>query len=334
MVDALRTAPDDVESILSSAAAAMGAHAVCVLRPRNGRLVADAVYGVDDSWAYRTMVICPPGAAGFDEIDPVDAVAFGAGALSVPETDWTCARSISGSLILGVAGGAFQAAAGALATALDIVTVRDATSAASRLTALQHERARIASVVHEGVSQELSTVAIQLEVLTQLVGDTPQVRELAALTRATTRRAIATIREAILDLTPILPNAGSLSAGVRQLVDDFANRWALDISCDVDGREVDIDADAVGLVYAFVQEALTNLRKHSHEHTAALRLTFDDTAIGVTVRSVADGAGDIRTESTGQGLSVMRGRARLLGGDVISSMDVDGGRVVMLRIPI
>jgi signal transduction histidine kinase len=333
LVDALRSAPDEVESILSAAAAAIGADAVCVLRPRNTRMVVDAVFAADDSWTYRTIVVHPPGAAAFDEIDPIDAVTFGARTLCVPEAEWTCARSISGSLVLGVAGGARHLSA-ALASALDIITVRDAASAASSLSALLNERARIASVVHETVAQELATVAIQLEVLAELLDDTPQVRELAALTRSTTRRAIATIRETILDLTPNLPDSRSLYGGVQQLVADFANRWALDIRCAIDGCETDIGEDVVGLVYAFVQEALTNLRKHSHESEAALHLAFDENALRVAVRSVADAAGEVRSASTGQGLSLMRGRARLLGGDVTSSVDLDGGREVMLQIPI
>jgi signal transduction histidine kinase len=220
-----------------------------------------------------------------------------------------------------------------LATAFDVVIARDAACSAEGLAALLNERARIASVVHESVAQELATVSLQLEVLSQLVAGTPQVQELANLTRATTRRAIATVRETILDLTPIVPATTSLAGGIQELVCEFAERWTIDLRFDVDGLPFDVEPDAMGVAYAFVQEALTNVRKYSPSHKGTVRLAFEDGGLTIAVRTDEDGhAGQKHGESTGQGLSLMRGRARLLGGNVTSAID-KGGREVVLQIP-
>ena len=340
--EALRDASADVGSILGDVGAALRAGAVCVLRRRSGRVFADGARPADIGWRHETAVL---GDMDLDAIPPHQAVARGVAMLSLPADGWRCARSATGALVLGVRGAALNvSAAVVVATMVELVLMREMASAASHLTALVQERARIASVVHESVSQELATISLQLEVLAQLVGDTPQVKELADLARATTRRSIASVREAILDLSPIAPPSASFTKGMRQLVDEFADRWAVDLSFDVDGIPRDIDPDVAGLAYAFVQEVLTNVRKHSRAYRGAVHVAFDADGITVAVTSAGDAVGvRARTkpgeggrrkgESTGQGMALMRGRARLFGGDVVETVESDGGREVTLHIP-
>jgi two-component system sensor histidine kinase UhpB len=192
----------------------------------------------------------------------------------------------------------------------------------------------MASDIHEGVSQELATVSVQLEVLSQLLSDSPQVQELAGLTRATTRRAIVSIREAILDLARPFPRDAALSTGMREFVEEFARRWAVDVSFDAGGDPSVIEPDVLALVYAFVQETLTNLRKYSASPMGAVHLEFDEHVMTVTVRSEGEAiVNGSAGESTGQGLQLMAGRARLLGGDVRSITQPNGGREVVLEVP-
>ena len=216
-----------------------------------------------------------------------------------------------------------------------MVLTRVAASAQSRLTGLLQERARIASDIHEGVAQELATLSLQLEVLAQLMKDAPQVSELAGLTRATTHRAIVSIREAILDLGPPRQSTAAFADGIEDFVADFASRWALDISFDVEGPQQVVEADALGLAYSFLQEALTNLRKYSATLRGDVQVVFGEQVLAVKVRSEGESKRSAPpTASTGQGLQLMTARARLLGGDVCANADSSGGREVMLQIPI
>ena len=334
--EAFRAAPDDVASLLAAVGPTIGAQAMCVLRPRASRILVHGAWEAGGEWRHAMSVLDGRHQLCLEDVEPAEAVSVGACALQLPRADWACVRSSLDRVVVGVAGPPMPPEVlTLLATGIDVVASRDDAAADARLGLLLQERARIASVVHEGVAQELATVSVQLEVLAQLVADTPQVQELAHLTRTTIRRAIATVREAILDLTPIVPSATSLSTGMEELVQEFGNRWALDIRLDVEGRPSDVEPDAVGLAYAFVQEVLTNLRKHSAANKGAVRLAFDDEGLTVAVRATdIDGVTSPGNgETTGQGMSLMRGRARLLGGEVTSAVDQDGGREVVLQIP-
>jgi len=185
------------------------------------------------------------------------------------------------------------------------------------------------------VSQELATIAVQTEVLAQLVGDHLQATELVGLIRTTARQTMSNVRTAIVDLTPVVPDDVWLADGLRRFVDDFSSKSALRVSFTVAGAPRMIEPGALGLVFAFVQEGLTNLRKHSSAHSGIVEVAYSHDAVAVTVSN--DGGSNGRghsVESTGQGLDLMRGRARLLGGDVRVTNGSTGGREVTLRLPL
>jgi len=277
--------------------------------------------------------------AAISDMDPADAASVGADVVSIPfETAWRCGRSAVSPLVLGLAAGEFvmpTVVADGLATAIDVVLARVAASTQSRLTAVLQEKARIASDIHEGVSQELATISLQLEVLSQLTTEAPQVRELAGLTRATTRRAIASVREAILDLVPLVPRGDAVAESMQAFVADFASRWALDISFAVEGIQQEVESDVLALACAFLQETLTNLRKYAAALKGDVQVAFGESVLTVKVRSTGTANRKRPTvDSTGQGIQLMTARARLLGGDVLADEDQNGGREVMLQIPI
>lgn len=334
---ALRDASDEPGAILEAVAEALEATAACVVRAHGPRVVAEGVWRAEDRWEHNAMAVDGLEASRFETLDRSTALGVGAEALSLPSGgEWTCSRSVASPTLVGVRDAALpvagQAVAG-LATAVDILAEREADSVSSRLSALLSERARIASVVHEGVSQDLATMSVQLEVLLQLLSETPQVYELGSLILASSRRAIASIRESILDLTPAVPDTMSLSDGLRSVVAGIARRWALRVPFEVAGRPRPVDPEAMELSYAFTQEALTNLRKHSTAHTGTVRLVFDDRGMSLTVRNEGGTDDAPPMDSTGQGLQLMKGRARLLGGDVHVTA-ANGGREVMLRLPL
>ena len=208
--------------------------------------------------------------------------------------------------------------------------------AATRNNALLRERARIASVIHEGITQVLTNVAVQMEVLGKLLEQPDAARKLLVSNRQAVLEALDSLRGAILELTPNAPEWTELAGGLDRFVADFSAQWGLDVSFDVDGAPRDVDPEIVALVFGFVQEGLSNVRKHAATDAARVALSFEQDFIRVAVED--DGPGfDPAQRTEGfrehQGLSLTKSRARLMGASVDVGSEPGSGTRLTLVAP-
>ncbi len=86
--------------------------------------------------------------------------------------------------------------------------------------------------------------------------------------------------------------------------------------------------------YRIICEALTNVTRHAHARSCAVRLWVDD---DLHVEVVDDGVGigqSALTDGGGVGLSSMRERAAELGGECLVEADREGGTRVFATLPL
>jgi signal transduction histidine kinase len=92
--------------------------------------------------------------------------------------------------------------------------------------------------------------------------------------------------------------------------------------------------DTTGIhVYRVLQEAITNVARHSGVTSARVRLTCDDGAVELEVEDRGKGL-DADPARRGLGLVAMRERAELLGGTLELIRPRDGGTLVRLTVPL
>jgi two-component system NarL family sensor kinase len=91
-------------------------------------------------------------------------------------------------------------------------------------------------------------------------------------------------------------------------------------------------------IFRIVQEALTNIHRHSGSKTATLRLVHKHSKVFLEIKD--DGLGiardtlaSIRTQRSGVGMTGMRERARHLGGDLDVQSD-SGGTTIRVTLPV
>jgi signal transduction histidine kinase len=188
------------------------------------------------------------------------------------------------------------------------------------------ERGRLARDLHDGPLQDLSVVVQQLEARRIKAGaqdqDAGLGREVAAL-----RRAVRGLREAIYDLRPgegaaFLEQVGSMVGHYRDLTPER------EISLVVEDDFPQDLPDAVAFqLLRLVREALSNARQHSGAWRVCVTLGTDEDELEVEVAD--DGEGFLAGATVGgMGLSTMRERAALLGGDLeVHSEPGEGTRV-------
>ena len=208
--------------------------------------------------------------------------------------------------------------------------------AQDRQDALLRERARIGSVIHEGITQVLTNVAIQLEVAGHVLDDPEQARTMLTASREAVLEALDSLRTIIFDLTPRDDEWTDLIGGLEQFVGDFGAQWGLTVDLRVEGEAREVDAEVTSLVFAFVQEGLTNARKHAQVDEVAVHVEFlrgrlaveiADEGVGIDVEDHEE-----RSLRQHQGLKLMESRVRLLDGTF--RLDAGAGSGVRLRMEI
>jgi signal transduction histidine kinase len=103
----------------------------------------------------------------------------------------------------------------------------------------------------------------------------------------------------------------------------------LEISYEVTGPARPPGLDVEATVYRIVQEALTNVVKHAAADTVCVQLTYEPTALTLTVTDDGRGPGTV----TGMGLIGIRERASAHGGTARTGAD-PGGRGFRVRVTI
>ncbi len=205
-----------------------------------------------------------------------------------------------------------------------------------RLLSMQdEERRRIARDLHDGLGQEL---AVAKMVLGKSLGpnSTPAERPVADEASEIIDRAIQQVRSmSHLLHPPLLDEVGLLSA-LSWYMDGLTKRSGIETSFEVQPDFPRLAPELETAIFRIVQEALTNVFKHSEARKVWINLSRRDGQMIVSVRD--DGKGikkrtaDLQPDSIGIGLGGMRQRAKEFGGELRLS-NTQPGTLVELVIP-
>lgn len=193
-----------------------------------------------------------------------------------------------------------------------------------QVQAVAAERNRMARELHDLVANHLTAIAIHSTAALSLddPGTTRKVletiRENSVAGLAEMRRLIGLLRDGADDLEPA---AAPTLAGVEQLVDRARKNGAasgLTFALDdrrEDGAPLSVPADLAA--YRIVQESLTNALKHADPGEVRIALTqAPEGTLTVSVTSAYGKRSRPRAPGSGSGLTGIRERVTLLGGEV------------------
>jgi signal transduction histidine kinase len=202
---------------------------------------------------------------------------------------------------------------------------------------LQEERVRIARDLHDIVGHTMSVIAVHGNVAAEAIGhdDDAAARAVEQIRRAssqTMRELRATVK---LLRSPVTGDAEKDTiglAGIPGLARAAENAGVrVDLHLAVDPRQLDGAIESAA--YRIVQEALTNVIRHSGAQHALVVAHVTDTRLQVRVTD--DGHGAAATgHGAGQGILGMRERAALLGGSLEAHDGQRGGFVVSADLPV
>ncbi|SDU00121.1 Histidine kinase [Amycolatopsis keratiniphila] len=200
------------------------------------------------------------------------------------------------------------------------------------------ERARIARDLHDVVTHHVTAMVVQADAAQFLLDSAPDrtgtgLRAISDTGRRalTELRALLGVLEATgesrtADRTPALGKVADLVEQAR--LSGQPVEWTE--QGDRQPRSVDVEL----ATYRVVQEALTNALKHATGNPTKVLVRHGKDHIEVEVVTVGPAAANAATPSGGRGLTGLRERVRMLGGDLVSGgLPGDDGFRVWAMIP-
>ena len=199
------------------------------------------------------------------------------------------------------------------------------------------ERRRVARDLHDDVGQILTGIKLNLVNIQREAGPSPLARRLDE-SIAIIDGAIERTRELALALRPSLLDDLGLVAALQWYVDREARRAGLTPEIVVDLRDARLSPEVETACFRIVQEALTNVARHSGARHVWIELRQRGSALHLSIRD--DGVGfDVRTASSRRppdvnlGLQGMRERASIVGGHLEIESTPGHGTEVRARLP-
>jgi signal transduction histidine kinase len=195
-----------------------------------------------------------------------------------------------------------------------------------RLVSVQdEERRRIERNLHDGVQQQLVSLAIRLQrAAVAAAAERPQAADLADLA-VEAEQAVFALQELGRGIFPGVLTDQGLAAALRTQVARMPMAVHIDVQPDVVRHRLQPDVEAA--LYFVALEALTNAQKHAPGAAASVLLRCR--AGRIVLEIVDDGCGFERNGHLGSGLENMADRMAAAGGTLeIESAPGEGTRVV------
>ncbi|MBT2422020.1 sensor histidine kinase [Streptomyces sp. ISL-22] len=197
------------------------------------------------------------------------------------------------------------------------------------------ERLRIARELHDVLAHSISVINVQAGVgLALLDTDPEQARTALTTIKAKSKEALGEVRQ-VLDTLRTPGDAPRTPApGLDRLPELVRQAASAGLTVEVEGEPPRLSPGTDLAAFRIVQEALTNVVRHSGSRHARVLLEHGD---GTTLRLRIDDDGPAtgaEAGGSGNGLAGMRERAAALGGTIEAGPRADGGFRVLAVLPL
>jgi PAS domain S-box-containing protein len=201
--------------------------------------------------------------------------------------------------------------------------------------AREEERTRIARDVHDELGQLLSALKIDLSCLTEKLPSRPgpffkQARELEKQIDG----AIQAVRQICFELRPPILEHFGLQAAIDWYIKDFQKRSG--IKCNAVIKKIpEIDKGLAWVIYRILQEATTNILRHSKATIVKVNLKKDKNNLLLSVVDNGKGISKKALTNPGSfGIMGIRERVRFWGGQSSFSTSSGKGTTMTISIPL
>lgn len=206
--------------------------------------------------------------------------------------------------------------------------------------AQEEERRRMAREMHDGPAQLLANVVLRIDVCLRLLDqdtDTGRLRQELSQLKELVRLSLQDVRKVIFDLRPLALDDLGLVPALNAYVKDYQARTGVEVELRGSGADRRFDPALELAVFRTVQEALTNVARHSGASRVRLSVDVQESELRVTIQDNGSGF-DVsalgRRADRSFGLAGMAERARLVGGHLEVESEIGKGTSIRLVVPV
>lgn len=205
------------------------------------------------------------------------------------------------------------------------------------ILAQEEERRRIAREIHDGLAQSMAHLVLRTEISERMLEQghvQDAVNEIRSL-RGQMRSGLEEVRKIIFNLRPMTLDDLGLVPTLRKFTQDFEEKYKIHTCFTLKGEETRLSSAMEIAIFRFVQEAFSNVQKHSRATHVSLEMTFDVKEVKIKVED--NGIGFVTAEINEKirqgshfGLLGMRERIEMLEGRFsLDSRPNEGTRIEM-----
>jgi signal transduction histidine kinase len=199
-------------------------------------------------------------------------------------------------------------------------------------------RKKLAAELHDEIARDLTVLGMNLSIISSALADAApknlpariqdSVRLIESISR-TTRNIMANLRP------PVLDDYGLVSA-LRWHSELFSTRSGIEVSVQYDELFPRLPPEVELALFRIAQEALMNTAKHAEAKKVTVTLGCDAGRVRFTI--IDDGKGftppsTSHPQASGWGMTIMRERAELAGGDFTIDSRPGQGSTITVEIP-
>ncbi len=204
----------------------------------------------------------------------------------------------------------------------------------------EEARRKLARDLHDGPTQDVAAIAMRLNFARLLIERDP-VRARIELERLEdlAHRTVKEIRSMLFTLRPIILETEGLVAALNQYADNLRENDGLPVEIDAERYRDCLDSEAQGVVFAILEEAVNNAKKHAQATKIRVQLSVEN---DLFVAMVSDNGRGFDVEAVERsyssrgslGMINLKERAELVDGTLnIKSAPGQGTRITLL-VPI
>ena len=208
----------------------------------------------------------------------------------------------------------------------------------------EQERKRIAAELHDSVGQDL--LIIKNKLLYETENESQQRTSGLQDVIEYISKSLKNVREISRNLRPIQLDQLGLTAALESVIETVAESSRINFTTQIDNIDNTLTKENEINLFRIVQECLNNILKHSQATEASIEIkknvetlvvTVKDNGIGIEASSRPQparpaGGRPVGNEMRGFGMSSMKERAHILGGELRIDSKVGEGTVVVIRI--
>jgi len=199
-------------------------------------------------------------------------------------------------------------------------------------TAQEEERKHLSRELHDQVGQMLTGLRMELALIARL-NDSSKSEFSTRIARAksTAEETLEIVRNIAMLLRPSMLDDLGLTPALKWLIHEISRSSGIPIRSEIDQRADSLPDRHRTCMYRVVQEALTNVSRHSAASSA--EVTLKTSPEWITAIVTDDGQGFEEGTTRGLGLLGMEERVRELGGSIRVLTSRDSGTRIEIRLP-